>query len=67
MNIMTSYISTRVIDEIHLNNQRAFLLFNEYFSSMGETISNVNEINNKEKFYLPNFLNPNYCKFIKYG
>lgn len=33
MNIATSYQASKVIDEIYLNNQRAFILFNEYFKS----------------------------------
>lgn len=67
MNIVTSYYSAKVIDEIHLNNQRAYLLFNEYFKSNGENIVNVELINHREAFYYPNFTNKNICKFIRYG
>lgn len=46
LNVYTSYSSARVIDEIHLNNQRAFLLFNTYFNNKNQLkISSVPEIN----------------------
>ena len=33
VNVTCSYFSVKVIDEIHLNNQRSFLLFNDYFAT----------------------------------
>lgn len=33
VNVGASYMSVKVIDEVHLNNQRAFILFSEYFRS----------------------------------
>lgn len=67
MNISTSYCSVKVIDEIYLNNQRIFILFNEYFKTEGKNVLKVEEANNLEAFYLPNLINFNNCKFIKYG
>lgn len=60
-------MSAKVIDEIYFNNQRAFLVFNEYFNSNKENIINAADANHKEVFYLPNFLNLSMCKFIRYG
>ena len=65
INVTTSYLSVKVIDETHLNNQRSFILFNEYFKQ--NHILNVAQANDKEVFYLPNLLNLNNCKFIRYG
>lgn len=33
VNITASYLSVKVIDEIYLNNQRSFILFDEFFKS----------------------------------
>ncbi|CDW83257.1 UNKNOWN [Stylonychia lemnae] len=66
MNIAASYFSAKVIDEIYLNNQRAYLLFNEYFQN-NYKFSSAAHINHIEVFYLPNLLNMKVCKFIKYG
>jgi uncharacterized membrane protein YfcA len=33
VNVAASYLSVKVIDETHFNNQRAFIVFNEYFKS----------------------------------
>ena len=60
-------MSVKVIDEMYLNNQRAFIVFNEYFKTNQEKIMSVTEANNKEIFCFPNFLNTKHCKFIKYG
>jgi len=45
INIAASYLSVKVIDEIHLNNQRAFILFNEYFKTNQDKIMSVVEAN----------------------
>ena len=60
-------MSVKVIDEMYLNNQRAFIVFNEYFKTNQEKIMSVTEANNKEIFCFPNLLNKKHCKFIKYG
>lgn len=65
VNIGTSYLSAKVIDEIYFNNQRAFLLFNEYMKT--KTILSAELVNHMEVFYLPNIINLKVCKFIKYG
>jgi hypothetical protein len=31
INVSASYLSVKVIDEVFLNNQRSYILFNEYF------------------------------------
>jgi hypothetical protein len=33
INVASAYASSKIIDELYLNNQRAFILFNEYFKS----------------------------------
>ena len=66
MNIAASYLSAKVIDELYLNNQRAFLLFNEYYKNSYK-FSTAAHINHIEVFYLPNIFNMKVCKFIKYG
>lgn len=33
INIISSYYSAKIIDEVNLNNQRAYLLFNKFFES----------------------------------
>eukprot|EP00347_Sterkiella_histriomuscorum_P012381 403368796 len=67
LNIATSYQASKVIDEVYLNNQRAFIIFNEYFKSNKKNFLTVEEGNIQEIFYMPNYLNMNYCKFIKFG
>lgn len=67
INVTASYLSVRVIDETYFNNQRAYILFNEYFSSGDKQVLSVEKANSKEKFYLPNILNRMNCKFIRYG
>ena len=65
VNLGASYMSVKVIDEIYLNNQRAFILFNEFFKS--RRVMSVEETNSQEIFTLPTIMNLNNCKFIKYG
>lgn len=65
MNVSTSYLSAKVIDELYLNNQRAYLLFNEYLKS--GNIGSAADINHQEVFFLPNFINMKVCNFIRYG
>lgn len=67
MNITASYLSAKVIDEVYLNNQRAYLLFNDYFKNEEKVIHTAEYINHIEAFYLPNLINTKVCKFIKYG
>lgn len=67
MNIAASYLSAKVIDELYLNNQRAFLLFNDYLKDKERLIHTAEYINHIEVFYLPNLINSKVCKFIKYG
>jgi hypothetical protein len=38
---MASYYSAKVIDENNLNNQRAYILFNEFFASKKQKIMTV--------------------------
>lgn len=54
---VTTHISTKVVDEIHLHNARANLLFTSYFSSPDRIFRDPKEINSAEQFWLPNFLN----------
>lgn len=65
MNITTSYLSAKVIDELYLNNQRAHLLFTKFLDE--KFIGSAADINHQEVFYLPNFINTRLCKFIRYG
>lgn len=65
VNVFGSYMSVRVIDEVYLNNQRSYILFNEFFKD--KNVKNVEEINNQENFCLPNLMNSKNCKFIQYG
>lgn len=65
MNVTASYMSVKVIDEVNLNNQRTFILFNEYFAT--NTILNVKQANDREIFIYPDMFNSNTCKFIRYG
>lgn len=67
MNIAASYLSAKVIDELYLNNQRAYLLFNDYFKNDEKILKTAAYINHIEVFYLPNVMNLKVCKFIKYG
>ena len=65
ISIGTALRSSRLVDENSLNNQRAHLLFQEYLSS-GKLLS-MQETNAGEVLSLPNFLNYQHCKFIKFG
>jgi Vitamin B6 photo-protection and homoeostasis len=67
VNVAASYLSVKVIDETHFNNQRAFIVFNEYFKSNQERVMSVTDANDKEVFCFPNVMNMKYCKFIRYG
>lgn len=62
VNVSCSFLSVKVIDEVHLNNQRAFILFNEFFKR--KQVLSVQEINDLEIFCLPDMLNMRKCKFI---
>lgn len=63
-----TYKSAIVLDEIHLNNGRANLLYTAYFASGDKKkIQSVAEVNSSESFLLPNALNMQRCKFIKFG
>ena len=55
-----------VLREIHLNNQRANMLFDVYLAENGR-VASVEEINNNEKFFLPAVLNPHLCRCIQFG
>jgi len=46
INIYSSYSSIKIIDEVYFNNQRAFLLFNEYFNSNKKRVLTCFEANN---------------------
>lgn len=60
--------SIRVVDEIYLHNSRANLLFNHFFSpETWQLFKNCHDVNQDEKFWLPNFLNPQQCNYIKFG
>lgn len=59
-----------MIDENFLNNSRAALLFNHYFEHRKNPdfeMADVHTINMAEKFYCPNFLNLQHCKYIRFG
>jgi hypothetical protein len=67
---ITAHVSTKIVDEIHLNNVRANLLFNDYFSKEKcprRTFASCQDINALENFYLPNFISYQRENFIKYG
>ena len=55
VSIAATYRSVAVIDETHFNNQRAHLLFENYFES--GVLKSVKEVNQLETFYSPNFIN----------
>jgi hypothetical protein len=64
---VTTHISTKIVDEIYLNNQRANLLFDDYFKNGRKTFETCAVINDTEKYYLPDSLNHQRCNYIKYG
>jgi len=54
-----------VIDEAFVNKVRASILMQEYIKS-GQILTK-HAANDAEKFWLPNFLNPQHEKWITYG
>lgn len=64
---MTTHISTKIVDEIYLHNERANLLFDSYFASGMKEFDSCKNINEAERFFLPNMFNKNRCNYIKYG
>lgn len=70
VNIATTFKSAQVLDETHINNQRAHLIFENYFSTplkAERVLQSTREVNYIEKFYLPNFMNFQRCSFIKFS
>lgn len=53
---ITTHISTKIVDEIYLNNQRANMLFDDFLKK--GKFTNCADINNKEIYCLPDMLNP---------
>ena len=66
VSVTCAYRMAFIIDEVHLNNQRANMVFDDYFRGNGG-VPTVKEINNREHFYLPAFMNPHHCKYIRFG
>ena len=62
---ITTHISTKIVDEIYLNNQRANMLFDDFLKN--GKFTDCATINNKEIYCLPDMLNPQRCNYIKYG
>ena len=60
--IGSTYLSVGVLDENYLNNQRANILFDHYLKF--NEVLDVSQVNKKEIFYLPNFLNWNRTNYI---
>lgn len=54
---ISTQMSNKYIEEIHLNNQRANLVFNHYFKSKFHEFPSIKEVNLTEHYYLPDFLN----------
>ena len=65
--VVTTHISTKIVDEIYFNNQRANMLFDSYFKNGRKTFESCAVINDAEKYYLPDALNHQRCNYIKYG
>ena len=65
VSIGATYWSAAVIDEVHLNNQRANLAFTQFFET--GRIGSCPEVNQQELFHVPNFLNWNRCSYIRFG
>lgn len=63
----TTIVSCKIVDETHLNNQRANLVFTDYFNEGKKQFKRCDEINVKEIYYLPDPMNKQKCNFIKYG
>ena len=64
---ITTHISTKIVDEIYLNNQRSAMLFDDYFKNGQKTFESCAVINNQEIYCFPDMLNPQRCNYIKYG
>ena len=64
INLYTAYMTAAIIDEVHLNNQRANLFFNAYLSfdesERKEKIQSLtmSKINKCEYFSVPIYMNP---------
>ena len=70
INLYSTYTSANLIDEIYLNNQRSKLLFDNYLSGADEgerVVPSMKTINNLANFTLPNFMNWQYCRYIRFG
>jgi hypothetical protein len=67
INMYASLRSAQVIDETYLNNSRAALVFDNYLIDKSHGNCDVHLINKQERFYLPNFLNFQRCKYIRFG
>ena len=80
VNLYTAYKTASIIDEVHLNNQRAKLFFDHYFrldekdcrafphkNSDAKGVLTMEETNAREYFTLPTFMNPQSCRFIRFG
>ena len=71
INLYSAYKSAAVIDEKYLNNNRANVVFNNYFAYRADKSvalkADVISINKTETFYLPNFINFQRCKYIRFG
>ena len=63
----TTHISTTIVDEIYLNNQRANLLFNLYFNNHCEEFAECKYVNSIEKYYLPKLMNNQRSNYITFG
>jgi hypothetical protein len=67
-NVLCSYYATKVVDEYYFNKQRFYILFKEFMRH--NKVLNVEELNEKELFYLPAVFNHNeemFCKFGQYS
>ena len=60
-----NYLSVKIIDEAFLNRVRASILVEEFIKN--NRVMSKHETNQNEKFWLPNFINPQYTKWISFG
>ena len=67
INVYTTWKSASMIDDIYLNAQRAHLLFNDYLAEGNDKVPSMKEINDKQVFQVPKFMNWQHCRFIRYG
>ena len=67
VNLYTSYVSAGMIDDIYLNNQTSKVLFDQLFDKGCETMPTVKEVNALTVYAVPNWLNYNYCRYIRFG